>query len=362
MMLMRPSLVRLPCPAMRVEGRLVQHKFEIFASVWRSEPVFSYPSPQGAAHRGHSMRAYGQLVVGPPGSGKTTYCRGLAQLFDAIHRKHAIVNLDPANDNDLGYDPAIDIRDLVDCTHVQEEMHLGPNGALVYALEYLEANVDWLTERLQGLIKDDTYLVFDMPGQVELFSMHSSLLKIIEILQKTLEISLASVMLIDSHLCMDAGNYLSGMVVSLNTMLHLGLPHVNVLSKVDMLEQYGELPFHVGYYLQPHNLGALAEVVSERIHPKFSRATEGLCDLLGDFGMVSQFAPLAVEDRTSMINVVKLIDRANGFALGKVVKNEGEKLLDSVAAVSGEDVSVEDIWERLRYAAKERNRDQTPWR
>lgn len=303
----------------------------------------------------HRMRAYGQLVVGPPGSGKSTYCRGLAQLFDAIERKHAIVNLDPANDNELGYDPAIDIRDLVDCAHVQEEMRLGPNGALVYALEYLEANVDWLVERLQDLIKSDTYLVFDMPGQVELFSMHSSLLKIVEVLQKTLGISLASVMLVDSHLCMDAGNYLSGMVVSLNTMLHLGLPHVNVLSKVDMLEQYGELPFHVGYYVQPNDMDVLAAAVSERIHPKFSKATEGLCALLGDFGMASQFAPLAVEDRTSMINVVTLVDRGNGFAFGKAIKSQGEKLLDSVAAIGDGEVSIEDIWERLRYAKEGRH-------
>lgn len=292
------------------------------------------------------VKAYGQLIVGPPGSGKTTYCRGLEQLFNAVERKHAIVNLDPAND-ELGYDPAIDIRDLVDCVHVQEELHLGPNGALIYALEYLEANVDWLVERLQDSVKTDTYLVFDMPGQVELFSMHSSLLSIIEVLQKTLEISLASVMLIDSHLCIDAGNYLSGMVVSLNTMLHLGMPHVNVLSKVDMLEQYGELPFHVGFYTQPSDMGSLAEVVSERIHPKFAKATEGLCELLGDFGMVSRFAPLAVEDRVSMIGVVKLIDRANGFEFAKS-KSLGEKAMDEVIVGVRDEVSVEDIWERLR--------------
>jgi len=278
----------------------------------------------------------------------------LEQLFNAINRRHAVVNLDPANDNDLGYDPAIDIRDLIACASVQEELHLGPNGALVYALEYLEENVDWLVDQLQELIKTDTYLIFDMPGQVELFSMHSSLLKIIETLRKTLGISLASVMLVDSHLCMDAGNYLSGMIVSLNTMLHLGLPHVNVLSKVDMLEQYGELPFHVGYYVQPHDLGALAEVVSERIHPKFRKATEGLCEVLGDFGMVSQFAPLAVEDRVSMIQVVKLVDRANGYAFGKVVKEaDGEGLLDAVAGIGDGEVSVEDVWERLRYRGRQ---------
>jgi hypothetical protein len=35
--------------------------------------------------------------------------------------------------------------------------------------------------------------------------------------------------------------YISALLLSLNTMLHLELPHVNVLSKVDLLPAYGDL-------------------------------------------------------------------------------------------------------------------------
>ena len=59
----------------------------------------------------HTM-PFGQLVIGPPGSGKTTYCHGLQQYCQATRRKVAIINLDPANDN-LPYKPAVDISDLV---------------------------------------------------------------------------------------------------------------------------------------------------------------------------------------------------------------------------------------------------------
>ncbi len=31
------------------------------------------------------------------------------------------------------------------------------------------------------------------------------------------------------------------LLLSLNTMLHLELPHLNVLSKVDLIKQYGKL-------------------------------------------------------------------------------------------------------------------------
>lgn len=41
---------------------------------------------------------FGQIVVGAPGSGKTTYCNALQQYFKAVSRSHVIVNLDPANE------------------------------------------------------------------------------------------------------------------------------------------------------------------------------------------------------------------------------------------------------------------------
>lgn len=44
------------------------------------------------------------------------------------------------------------------------EFNLGPNGAMLYCLEYLEKNVDWLMEKIDGL--SQKYLIFDFPGQV----------------------------------------------------------------------------------------------------------------------------------------------------------------------------------------------------
>lgn len=52
---------------------------------------------------------------------------------------------------------------------------------------------------------------------------------------------LTAVHLVDAHLCSDPGKYVSALLLSLSTMLHLELPHVNVLSKIDMIESYGTL-------------------------------------------------------------------------------------------------------------------------
>lgn len=70
---------------------------------------------------------FGQLVVGPAGSGKTTYCNGMQQYLTLLGRKTVIVNLDPAN-NRLPYECAVDISELVSLQEVQENLNLGPNG------------------------------------------------------------------------------------------------------------------------------------------------------------------------------------------------------------------------------------------
>ena len=40
----------------------------------------------------------------------------------------------------------LDIRDLISVDDVMEELNLGPNGALVYCMEYLMENFEWLNE------------------------------------------------------------------------------------------------------------------------------------------------------------------------------------------------------------------------
>jgi hypothetical protein len=90
---------------------------------------------------------------------------------------------------------------------VMEEFELGPNGGLIFCMEYLLEHFDWLQERLQGL--SCPYVIFDCPGQVELYTHHTSVQKIIERLQcgarsgrpDDLDCRLCSVHLVDSYYC-----------------------------------------------------------------------------------------------------------------------------------------------------------------
>lgn len=126
---------------------------------------------------------FGEIVCGAPGSGKSTYCYGKHQLFNALNRPIAVVNLDPANDN-ISYPCAIDISSLVTLEDVMNEHGLGPNGGMLYCMEYLEANYDWLEDRLKEL-GDEVYVLFDLPGQVELSTNHESVRRVIRRLTKS---------------------------------------------------------------------------------------------------------------------------------------------------------------------------------
>jgi hypothetical protein len=45
-----------------------------------------------------------------------------------------------------------------------EEHKLGPNGGLMYCLDYVDANIDWLLDKLAAA--PHAYVLFDFPGQV----------------------------------------------------------------------------------------------------------------------------------------------------------------------------------------------------
>ena len=45
--------------------------------------------------------SFGQLIIGAPGSGKTTYCFAVKEYLEYFGRSTIIINLDPANETPL---------------------------------------------------------------------------------------------------------------------------------------------------------------------------------------------------------------------------------------------------------------------
>ncbi|NXN37893.1 GPN2 GTPase, partial [Rhinoptilus africanus] len=272
-----------------------------------------------------SSLAFGQVVIGPPGSGKTTYCHGMQEFMGRIGRKVTVVNLDPANEA-MPYQCAVDIAELITLPDVMENLKLGPNGGLIYCMEYLEANFDWLQEKLAAF--RGHYYLFDCPGQVELYTHHDALKNVFAQLAKW-NFRLAAVHLVDSHYCTDPGKFISVLCTSLSTMLHVELPHVNVLSKMDLIEQYGKLAFNLDYYTEVLDLSYLVDhLASDPFFRNYRRLNEKLVEVIEDYGLVS-FVPLNVQDKESMRQVMQAVDKANGYSFGDQEHRSLEALMSA---------------------------------
>ncbi|CAK9079219.1 GPN-loop GTPase 2 (ATP-binding domain 1 family member B), partial [Durusdinium trenchii] len=331
--------------------------------------VGQLPAPAMAAEGAAQSTGFGQVVVGPPGSGKTTYCRGMQEFMRGVDRTVSVINLDPANEG-FTYDCAVDLAELVRLEDVMEELDLGPNGGIVYCLEFLECNVQWLVDKVRHLMQEDPfpYLLFDLPGQVEISANHPSLRNIIAVLTKQLDLRLTAVHLVDAYHCSDSAKYISAVFLSLSTMLRLELPHVNVLSKVDLVESQGTLHFNLDFYTDVMDLDYLLPLLpstpmyggqseafetdakevqepssrptatnddDEKAHgdakdrsrptgadqaapatkfeENFQRLNRAICDLIEQYSLVA-FHPLDIQDKESVINLVRHIDKTNGYA------------------------------------------------
>jgi len=179
----------------------------------------------------------------------------------------------------------------------------------MYCMEFLEKNVDWLMQKLKSLSAH--YVLIDMPGQVELFTHHAPTRRLVDQLKQNRQ--LAAVHLIDSHHCNDPSKFLSAVLLSLSAMLHLELPHVNVLSKIDMVESTGSLAFDLEFYADLRDLDALVKNMGDdKWSERHRRLGAAVAEMVQDFSMVS-FSVLSVLDKQSMFDFVQLMDKTLSY-------------------------------------------------
>lgn len=118
-----------------------------------------------------------------------------------------------------------------------EEMGLGPNGGLVYCFEFLMDNLDFLTEALDGLT-EDYLIIIDMPGQIELYTHIPILPALVRFLSQpgALDIRLCAAYLLEATFVVDRAKFFSGTLSAMSAMILLEIPHLNILSKMDLVK------------------------------------------------------------------------------------------------------------------------------
>ncbi|MCP9264145.1 GPN-loop GTPase 2 [Dirofilaria immitis] len=251
---------------------------------------------------------FGQIVIGAPGAGKTTYCDGMSQILSQLGRPVVCVNLDPANDY-LPYKCDIDIRELVRMEDITSRLDLGPNGALRYCMQTLKKNMEWLRLKLSRV---DGYFLFDFPGQLELYSSDNCISSIIHNMEKW-GFRLVAVHLSDSLYCTNAGKFISVLLCALSIMINLECAQINVLSKQDLLED-NDLPYNFEFFEQIPEMSRLIELLDESpVLKQYKGLNEMLCSVIDDYDLI-KFTALDVTNKKHMLNLLKLADTANGYA------------------------------------------------
>ncbi len=152
--------------------------------------------------------------------------------------KPKVINLDPGQerteDMESHYPFDLDVRDLISVQDVMEELEFGPNGALVFCMEHLVKNLDFLEDGLDEIGGSDSeYFIFDCPGQIELYTHIPVLRSIVKALQ-SYNITVCVVHVIDALFIDDTSKYISGALLSLISMMQLHAPAINVITKCDI--------------------------------------------------------------------------------------------------------------------------------
>lgn len=230
-------------------------------------------------------------------------------------RQIQVVNLDPAAEQ-FEYQLLADIRELISVDDVMQddEMKLGPNGSLVFCMEYLANHFDWLEEQL-GEAEDD-YIIFDCPGQIELYTHLTVIRQLVENLQKW-DFTVCGVFLLDSHFLVDSSKFFSGILVALSAMVGLEIPHVNVISKMDLVGKQARKKIHM--YLDP-NTNLLQDIHDgDNPNNKYVQLSQSIGKLIEDFSLV-RFVPLDIKNEDSVTYLMYSIDNAMNYGEDQDVK------------------------------------------
>lgn len=237
--------------------------------------------------------------MGPAGSGKSSYIKRMMEHFEVTRRNVHAVNLDPAAD-ELFYTPSVDIREAISVNEVMDEQGFGPNGGLIYCMETIVEDHDWFDEAIGD--HDYDYLLIDLPGQIELFSHLNILPRLFDTLLRK-EYNLCGVFLLDSQFMIDPSKFLSGALVAISSTTMLEIPHVNLLSKCDLLsdEQKEALDDFCDM-----NISSLCGLIKKK-NPAIETLTEKICSLIERFDML-QFFPFDPLEPDSVIQITAQID------------------------------------------------------
>ncbi|KAJ1558483.1 GPN-loop GTPase 3 [Nowakowskiella sp. JEL0078] len=251
-----------------------------------------------------------QLVMGPAGSGKV--CSACPFSPNSPPKVYVLRyrNLPHHEQETLcpSHKPGSrcgDIKDLITLDDVMEELHYGPNGGLIYCMEYLINNMDWLEEKLDDF--DDDYIIIDCPGQIELYTHFPIMRQLVDTLQR-LGYRVCGIYVLDSQFIQDTPKFFAGVMSAMSAMIQLEIPHINILSKIDLLGKAGDSSVELERFFES-DPSLLVRDANTKTSSKFHALNEAMVNLIDQFNLVN-FLPLNIKDEESIELILSHIDNS----------------------------------------------------
>ena len=188
------------------------------------------------------------FVVGPAGSGKSSFVAAFSSWLESFEIPYLTVNLDPAAEF-VPYTPDVDIRAYVTAKQVMEEFMLGPNGAIVASVDLTLSFLRELREEIFEAAPEG-YVLFDTPGQMEIFAFRQTG---VEMVRELLGEHRGTVFLIDSALATTPSAFTSQIFLASSVYYRFRIPQLNVFNKIDLLNE-NELERMVNWVRDPSSL------------------------------------------------------------------------------------------------------------
>ena len=178
------------------------------------------------------------LFLGAPGSGKTTYSQTLNGFLLSLGKKSVYVNLDCSN-NFLSNCNSIDFREIMFGEEILSELHIGPNCSVFFSIEYLIENIEWLESKMEILNTKNQieYFLFDVPGQMELFTHNKALKKMVKKFKQN-QFSFSTLILSDSFFWYDKTNYHILALSNLMMIFNTETAFFHILTKTDLVKNF----------------------------------------------------------------------------------------------------------------------------
>ena len=178
-----------------------------------------------------SRRPIACIVLGMAGSGKTTLMHRLNTHLHEAGTPYYLVNLDPAV-ADTPFGANIDIRDTVNYREVMKQYQLGPNGGILTSLNLFATRFDEVLKLVAARAQESRYVLFDTPGQIEIFTWSASGAIITEALASAMPTVVVYV--VDTPRSAHAVTFMSNMLYACSILYKTKLSLLLAFNKIDV--------------------------------------------------------------------------------------------------------------------------------